>query len=172
MKIEIIENTLVFLVPLLVACMLNGFSKERVRANLKVVYYKFFIFCIILFIASQIPIDISDDSGMNIGIRILGDIFMAMLVFEFFIIPSKDTHPDDVAIVHNSLLWLVTFILLVTCCFKHYPDISEETNGWNFHPIFGVVDISKKIYNDCTIPRKNSIPLPMCNIFSYVSKRV
>ena len=63
MKIEIIENTLVFLVPLLVACMINGFSKERVRANLKVVYYKFFIFCIILFIASQIPIDISDDSG-------------------------------------------------------------------------------------------------------------
>ena len=48
MKIEIIENTLVFLVPLLVACMINGFSKERVRANLKVVYYKFFIFCIIL----------------------------------------------------------------------------------------------------------------------------
>ena len=47
---------------------------------------------------------------------------------------------------------------------------SEETNGWNFHPIFGVVDISKKIYNDCTIPRKNSIPLPMCNIFSYVNK--
>tara|TARA_B100001250_G_scaffold250894_2_gene215661 strand:- start:429 stop:947 length:519 start_codon:yes stop_codon:yes gene_type:complete len=170
MKIEIIECTLVFLVPLLIACMINGFSKEKVRANMKVVYYKFFLLCIILFFASQVPIEMNDDSGLGVIIRILGDIFMALLVFEFFIVPSKDTHPDDVAIIHNSVLWLVCFIFLVTCCFKHYPEISDEEKGWNMHPIFGIFDIGKKLYNERAIPTNTSVPLPLCNIFSYVNK--
>ena len=170
MKVEIIECTLVFLVPLFMACMINSFSKKNVRANLKVVYYKFFLLCMILFIGSQIPINLQDDSGMLLIVRALGDIFMALLIFEFFMVPTKDTHPDDVAIIHTSVLWLVSFLLIVLCCFQHYSEISIIDKEWNMHPIFGVIDICKKLYTERALPINNSQSLPICNIFSYINK--
>ena len=74
---------------------------------MKVVYYKFFVLCAILFLASQISIRITKESQVHTAVRIIGQLLMALLVFEFFLVPSKDTHPDDVAIIHTSVLWLV-----------------------------------------------------------------
>ena len=169
MKIEIIECTLVFLVPLFIACMLNSYSKKNVRANLKVVFYRFFLFCIILFFASQIPIQIEESSSLIYVIRGIGDILMAMLIFEFFMVPNVDTHPDDIALIHNSVLWLVVFIFLAMCCFNHYPDISIEEKGWRLHPIFDVITMCKKLYNERSLPLENSNLLPACNLFSYAT---
>lgn len=169
MKTEIIEGTLVFLVPLFAATMINNFGKKKVRANLKVVFYKFFMFCAILFFASQITID-SYNSNTNTLVRIIGDILMAALIFEFFLIPSKDTHPDDIIIVHNFVLWLVVFLFIVSCIVQHYPSISVNENGWNLHPVYKILDISKKVFNERALPTARSKNLPICNIFSYINE--
>ena len=95
---------------------------------------------------------------------------MALLIFDFFLVPTVDTHPDDIALIHNSILWLVSFIFLTTCCFKHYPEICIEDKGWRFHPIFGSIDMCKKLYSDRCLPLDNSTSLPICNIFSYIQQ--
>lgn len=167
MKTEIVEGTMVFLVPLFAATMINNFGKKKVRANLKVVFYKFFMLCAILFFASQIQLDASN-SKMGTVVRIVGDILMAALIFEFFLIPGKDTHPDDVVLVHNFVLWLVVFLFLASCVMQHYPSISVAENGWNLHPVYKILDISKKVFDERALPTAESKSLPICNIFSYV----
>ena len=170
MKHELAESALVFLVPLFGATIFNNFRRKNVRANMKVVYYKFFIFCSIMFLASQISIQITQSSSIDIAVRIFGEILMMMLVFEFFLVPTKDTHPDDVAIVHTSVLWLVGFLFVALCCFNHFPEIANTNKNWKIHPIFGILSISKKVYQDCSLPSSSSgvKTLPICNLFSYV----
>ncbi len=170
MKWEIAECTLVFLVPLFLATILNNFPKNKRRANLKIVFYKFFLFCTILFFASQIPITIGDASSLGPVVRILGDLLMALLVLEFFLIPGKDMHPDDMLLIHNAVLWFVVLLFLVMCCFQHYPSIAIPENGWRMHPIYDIFKISKKIYTDLSLPLPTSSTLPICNLFSYVQK--
>lgn len=167
MRLEIIECTLVFLAPIFIATLINNFSRKETRANLKVVYYKFFILCATLFIASQIPIAINDGSSLGLVVRILGNVLMALLVFEFFLIPAKDTHPDDIAIIHNFVLWLVAFIFISVCCVQHYPNIAKDAE-WKLHPFKDIIKISKKVYKDCAMPSDSVENLPICNLFSCV----
>tara|TARA_Y100000389_G_C17470452_1_gene530015 strand:+ start:6564 stop:7112 length:549 start_codon:yes stop_codon:yes gene_type:complete len=170
MRFELIECAVVILLPIFAALMVNNFGEEKTRANMKVVYYKFFMFCAILFISSQIPIVITESSRIEIAIRIIGNIIMAALIFEFFSLPSEDTHPDDVAVIHTLVLWLVTFIFLAMCCFVHYKDISDQTKGWQMHPIKDIFKITKKIYDDRAMPIKDVEKFPMCNLFTFVKK--
>ena len=171
MKLEYAEIALVFLVPLFAATIYNNFQRKKVRANMRVVYYKFFVFCAILFLASQISIQIKENDPLQPVIRVFGNIFMALLVWEFFLIPNKDTHPDDIAIIHTSILWLVGFLFVSLCCFNHYPNISNSEKGWRLHPVFEIHTISKKIYSECAMPADNSENLSICNLFSYVNKQ-
>lgn len=168
MKTEIIEGTMVFLVPLFAATMINNFGKKKVRANLKVVFYKFFMLCTILFFASQIRIE--SNPKTNTIVRIIGDILMAALIFEFFLIPDKEAHPDDVIVFHNFVLWLVVALFLASCVLQHYPSISMSDSGWNLHPVYKILDISKKVYHERSLPTVDSKNLPMCNLFSYINE--
>ena len=115
---ESTEVALVFLIPLFAATIYNNFQKKKVRANMKVVYYKFFVFCAILFLASQISIQIGNNAAIEPVIRVFGEILMALLVFDFFLIPNPDTHPDDIAIIHTSILWFLGFIFLLYVIFS------------------------------------------------------
>ena len=96
---------------------------------------------------------------------------MAMLVFEFFLIPNADTHPDDIAIVHTSILWFLGFIFLLLCSMSHFMNVADENKGWNMHPIFEIHKISKKVYSECAMPSADSQNLSICNLFSYVQKQ-
>ena len=98
---------------------------------MKVVYYKFFVFCAILFLASQISIQIGNNAAIEPVIRVFGEILMALLVFDFFLIPNPDTHPDDIAIIHTSILWFLGFIFLLLCSMNHFMNVADENKGWN-----------------------------------------
>ena len=167
---SIAVSSIVFLLPILAAIIYNNSQKKKVIANMKVVYYKFFVFCTILFLSSQISIKITEEASMNTGIKVFGNILMALLVFEFFLIPNQETHPDDVAIIHTSVLWLLGFLFVLLCCFNHFPDISKPENGWNMHPIYDIRQISTKVYSDLAMPSNDVENLPICNLFSYVKK--
>lgn len=171
MKTEIIEATMVFLVPLFVATIINNFGRKKVRANLRVVFYKFFMFCAILFVASQIRIDASLSKSTIPIVKIIGGILMSALIFEFFLIPGEDTHPDDVVLVHNFVLWLVVLLFITSCCVQHYPSIAIKDNGWKLHPIYSIFDISKKVFNECALPTNESKQLPVSNLFSFVTDK-
>jgi len=168
---ESTEVALVFLIPLFAATIYNNFQKKKVRANMKVVYYKFFVFCAILFLASQISIQIGNNAAIEPVIRVFGEILMALLVFDFFLIPNSDTHPDDIAIIHTSILWFLGFIFLFLCSMNHFMNVADENKGWNMHPIFEIHKISKKVYSECAMPSPDSQNLPICNLFSYVQKQ-
>ena len=169
MKFELIECTLVFLVPLFIASAINNFSPKVKRANLKIVFYKFFLFCAILFVASQIPLRFIEGSSLGVFVRIIGNVLMALLIFEFFLIPDENTHPDDMVVIHNSVLWMVIFLFLVMCCVDHYPSIADPKYGWKFNPVYDLFKISNKVYTDLTFPKPQSQYLPICNIFSFVN---
>ena len=83
--------TLVFLLPIFFATMYNYVRRDAVRANMKVVYYKFFMFCTILFISSQIAIEVEKSSSVEYVVKILGSIGMFLLILELFTLPGKDT---------------------------------------------------------------------------------
>jgi len=163
-------SSIVFLLPILAAIIYNNSQKKKVKANMKVVYYKFFVFCTILFLSSQISIKITDQQSMSSGITFVGNILMALLVFEFFLIPSQETHPDDIAIIHTSVLWLVGFLFVLVCCFSHFTDIAVPENEWNLHPIYDIRKISTKVYSELAMPSNDVENLPICNLFSYVKK--
>jgi len=167
---SIVVCSFVFLLPILAAIIYNNSQKKKVKANMKVVYYKFFVFCTILFLSSQISIKLTSKESTYAGIIFIGNILMALLVFEFFLIPNQETHPDDIAIIHTSVLWLVGFLFVLLCCFGHFMDIAVPENEWNLHPIYDIRKISTKVYSELAMPSNDVENLPICNLFSYVKK--
>lgn len=170
MKLEIIEIVSVLIFPIFLATIFNNFNKSSLRPNLKIVYYKFFILFSILFISSQIWVDINTFPDLYIPIRVLGNLLMAMLVFEFFLVPTKDNkNPDDIVVIHTTILWITSLLFLLICSYTHYSNVSNPDSNWKMNPISDIHNIIKKIYNEACLPKlqnENLRKLPICNLFT------
>ncbi len=174
-NLENLEFVCVFLLPIFVATIYNNFNKKKIRPNMKVVYYKFFIFLAILFVASQIDINFSlipDQKDIHwkiMSFRVLGDILMFYLIFEYFKIPTNKQNPDDIMTVHTIILWLTLMIFTLTGCLSHFTQIFQD-DEWHLNPITDIIKIIKKVFNDATFPKLNEddklVSYPFCCLFN------
>lgn len=164
------ENVFVFLVPIFIATIVNNSQKKALRPNLKIVFYKFFVLLAILFISSQIKIGIVNQRSL-LAIRIIGNSLMFALILEFFLIPtSNNKNPDEIIVVHTTILWISALIFLFFSSYFHFNNISYIDNKWGeLNPITDILKIIHKIFNDVTLPSlhdSDTTQLPFCNLFN------
>jgi len=156
-----LEYMCVFLLPIFLATIYNNINKKKIRPNMKIVYYKFFMFFAILLIASQINIDFgymdkSYAAYVGGGFRFIGNLLMFLLILEFFLIPNtKDhEHPDDIVVFHTTILWITVVAFLFCGSFMHFENMSkvDNTNEWKNINSFDIIKRVKKVYNDVALP--------------------
>lgn len=156
--------TLVFLIPIFFAIIFNTFFRQKKNANLKIVYYKIFLFMINLYIASQIHIACTNEKKFLV--EIFGTILMAILVFELFLLPDDATNNNDVLIVHEIVLWFLILFFIFNLSKNHFKDIT--TQDWNNIKLYRLDKVFSKVINMYSLTQKNHNfhRLPITNIFS------
>ena len=157
-----LEYMCVFLLPIFLATIYNNINKKKIKPNMKIVYYKFFMFFAILFIASQINIDFSSmdksyAAYVGGGFRFIGNLLMFLLILEFFIIPNtKDhKHPDDIVVFHTTILWITVVAFLLCGSLMHFENMSKvdkKTNEWKNINSFDIIKRVQKVFNDVALP--------------------
>lgn len=165
-----IQFTLVFLLPIFFAVLFNTYYRDKKNANMKIVYYKIFLFTVILYLASHIHLSAIPESHLKLLIEIGGSILMALLVFELFLIPDDATDTNDVIIMHESILWFVIILLLFTCI-GHFNTITKDED-WLKIKLYRIDQVFTKVINDFSLLKENKDfePFLITNLFSGYTK--
>jgi hypothetical protein len=115
------------LLPIIIALIINRAALKKHTGNLRIVSYKLFRFAVILAIASQISFPDMQPTAVLV-IQGIGYIFLALLVFDIFLIYPKKTHPNQVMLISNFILWSVGFVFFINVI-QHYIEVSNN-NEW------------------------------------------
>ena len=174
----IIECTLVFLFPIFLAFLFNSFFRKNKKANMKIVYYKIFTFMLILYIASQVIVHCP--VKRTYIVRIIGDAFLSILIFELFLLPDETSESSDIIMIHQFVFWIVVALLLFNCVFFHFKDIDMRTDTeWKDIKLYRIDKVFRKISKQFSVyPDFNSVydgtnikiydQLPICNLFGCI----
>ena len=161
------------LLPILLALILNGVALKKHVGNLRIVSYKLFRFAVILAIASQISFPDMPHSAI-IVLQGIGYIFLALLVFDVFLIYPKKTHPNQVMLISNFILWAVGFVLFINII-QHYIDVSNN-NEWKEAGLNPFKNLSliwekkaKPNYSSHSLPEDIPLISSKLNLFSNIS---
>lgn len=167
-----IEVAIVFILPIILALVVNKTLKKKSKPNERVLFYKLFLFSVILVISSQIIIPHSDSTCFTA--RVIGNLLMMILIFDMFLTTSDDSHPNTLVIVPFSILWFVIFVYLASFYTFHIKNLQNDVSWKCFS--FSKMDASmplkclKKLYLERALPKVECHKLPICNIFSCTTK--
>jgi hypothetical protein len=128
---------------------------------MKIIYYKFFMLCLIFSISSIVVLPNVNSTTMNRIYLIGGDILMAALVFEFFRLPDEDTHPDALVSAHTIVFSVLIVAFLTFAFIPHCIDISRGGDHWKGY---------KNVWTHLSRKLVNTDSLPVSNVFSSIAK--